>query len=99
MESTLAPHLETCDTRELPMPRPELVLRPVGHDGRHVVKNPLTGEYFQLRAPEAFLFEQLAGRQAAADICRSFERQFGEPLSAEDLDQFLELLRSRHLLR
>src|SRR5262249_36828591 len=32
--------------------RPELVIRPLGDDGQHVVKDPATGGYFRLGAQE-----------------------------------------------
>lgn len=82
-----------------PRRRPELVVRPVGAEGRCVVKNPRTGEYFQLGPQEAFLLERLDGRNSADDIRQSFERQFHEPLPPEDFDQFLALARHQRLVQ
>jgi multidrug efflux pump subunit AcrA (membrane-fusion protein) len=86
-------------TRIPPARRPDLVLRPTGDKGDHVVKDPATGTYYNLGAQEAFLLEQLDGRQSAADVCAAFEKRFGEPLSEEDLDGFLDLARSRAFLQ
>src|SRR5215207_2255281 len=79
----------------LPPPRRlDLVVRPIGEDGRHVVKTPDSGEYFTLGAQEAFLLLQLDGRQPAAAIRTAFQGRFGEPLSETDFGQFVDLSRS-----
>jgi hypothetical protein len=39
----------------LPPRRPELVLSPLGESGRHVLKDPRSGAYFQLGEEEHFL--------------------------------------------
>src|SRR5215207_6599566 len=79
----------------LPPPRRlDLVVRPIGEDGRHVVKTPDSGEYFTLGAQEAFLLLQLDGRQPAASIRTAFQGRFGEPLSEADFGQFVDLSRS-----
>src|SRR5262245_46488943 len=83
----------------LPNRRPDLVVRPLGLDGRHVVKNPTSGAYFQLGVQEHFLLEQLDGLQAAAAVCRAFEEKFAEPLSQADLEGFLALARRKGLLQ
>src|SRR2546422_3226702 len=75
----------------LPARRPDLVFRPVGDDGQHVVKDPRTGAYFKLGPQESFLFQHLDGRRGADEVCRAFSRRFGEPLAGEDLEQFLAL--------
>src|SRR5437763_15944487 len=86
-------------TRIPPARRPDLVLRPTGDKGDHVVKDPATGTYYNLGAQEAFLLAQLDGLRTAAEVCAAFQERFGEPLSEEDLDGFLELARSRAFLR
>ncbi len=74
-------------------------MRPLGDDGEHVVKDLRTGAYFNLPAPEAFLLGQLDGRRSADDICAAFQSQFNEPLTPEDLDQFLEVAHEQGLLQ
>src|SRR4051794_20514578 len=74
----------------LPARRPELVLRPLDDGG--VVKDPRTGEYFQLQEQEYFLLLLLDTGQTTGAIRTAFEERFGEPLTEEDLDDFLKLL-------
>src|SRR5215468_836159 len=80
----------------LPARRPELVLRPLDDGG--VVKCPRTGEYFQLQEQEYFLLMLLGPGQTAGAIRTAFEERFGEPLTEEDLDDFLKLLAEQGLL-
>jgi putative peptide zinc metalloprotease protein len=82
----------------VPARSPELVICPLGDDGRHVVKHARTGEYFHVGPQEAFLLEQFDGQQTSADVCRLFEDRFGQPLPAADLEQFVALAAARGLL-
>ncbi|MCH8149519.1 MAG: PqqD family peptide modification chaperone [Planctomycetes bacterium] len=82
-----------------PARRPELSLTPLGERGQYVVKDPQTREYYTLGEQECFLLERLDGEQAREAICAAFEERFGEPLSDEELDEFLELARARGLLQ
>src|SRR5436305_11215300 len=82
-----------------PARRPDLVMKPLGDDGQHVVKDLRTGTYFNLPPAEAFLLGQLDGRRSADEICDAFQQQFGEPLTAEDLDGFLDVAREQNLLQ
>src|SRR5262245_1110703 len=52
----------------LPARRPELLLRPLGEQGRYVVKDPHTGGFFLLGEQEFFLFEQLDGERDAISV-------------------------------
>ena len=83
----------------LPNRRPELLIKPLGDNGQHVVKDPTTGDYFHLGSQEAYLLEQLNGAHSAEQICETFERQFAAPLSVEELQQFVELADERRLLQ
>src|SRR5262245_60862301 len=82
----------------LPACRPDLIIRPLGEGGRYVVKDPRTGAFFTFGEQEAFLLGQLDGERDAEAVCLAFEGRFGEPLSEEDLDGFLELVRARGFL-
>lgn len=75
-----------------------LLIKPIGNDGEHVVKNPQTGDYFNLPPQEAFLLLQLDGQQTLSGICSAFENRFGEPLSPDDVEQFVELARDQGFL-
>jgi multidrug resistance efflux pump len=82
----------------LPLRRTDLLVRPFGADGQYVVKDSQTGDFYHLGEAEHFLLMQLDGRQSAATVRTAFEHRFGEPLSEEELDQFLELAREQRLL-
>src|SRR5205085_1013398 len=56
------------------------------------------GESFTLGAEEHFLLAQLDGTPTADDLCAAFEKRFGEPLTQEELEDFLHLARERGLL-
>src|SRR5262249_49722288 len=83
----------------VPARRPDLLLRPLGNDGRHVVKDPRTGDYYTLGKQESFLLFQLDGEQTAEAVCQAFADQFREPLSEGDLDEFVKLARVKGLLQ
>src|SRR4051794_31732633 len=85
-------------TRIPPTRRPDLLLRPFGDDGQHVVKDPRTGSYFNLPAQEAFLLAQLDGTQDVDAICVAFAAKFGEALTAQDLDDFVTVARGQGFL-
>src|SRR5437762_9174991 len=78
--------------------RVDLVVRPMGDDGSCVVKDPVAGAYYNLGPHEAYLLDQLDGIKTQTTICESFQRRFGEPLAADDLDEFLKIARGQRLL-
>jgi multidrug efflux pump subunit AcrA (membrane-fusion protein) len=82
-----------------PLRRADLVVRPFGDNGQYVVKDPQTGEFYHLGEAEHFLLTQLDGRRSAEMVRAAFEQRFGEPLSAGDLDDFLELARAQRFLQ
>jgi multidrug efflux pump subunit AcrA (membrane-fusion protein) len=84
---------------QLPARRTDLIVRPIGEGGRYVVKLPGTHNYFHLGEEEHFLLSQLDGQQDGEDVCAAFESQFGEPLTEEDLDGFVEMAREQGLLQ
>ena len=81
-----------------PARRPDLLLRPIGDEGRHVVKDLRTGEFFELGPVESFLLLGLDGRQPTDALRVAYEGRFAEPLSPEDLEDFLELARGQGFL-
>src|SRR5260370_36028582 len=83
----------------LPARRPDLVIRPLGDRGRYVVMDPRTGAFSIFGEQKQFLLLQLDGRRDAETVRTAFEERFGEPLSEEDLGQFLELVRGMSLLQ
>src|SRR5258708_5715792 len=83
----------------LPALRPELLIRPLGDQGQYVVKDSRTGEFYHLGEAEHFLLAQLDGSRTAKTVCAAYAEQFGDPLSEEDLTEFVELARSQGLLQ
>src|SRR5215213_1334828 len=81
-----------------PARRRDLVVRPLDDAGGHVVKDPLTGEYFNLGPQESFLLLQLDGVRTAAQIRSAFQARFGEPLDEPDFQEFIELARTQGFL-
>src|SRR5262249_4802204 len=86
-------------TTPLPARRPELLIRPLGDAGQYVVKDPRTREFFHIGVAEHFLLAHLDGTGTAETVCAAYAARFGEPLSEEELDEFVELARSQGLLR
>jgi multidrug resistance efflux pump len=82
----------------LPVRRADLVLVPHGDDGESVVKDPVSGAYFHLGPEESFLLQTLDGRHSPVRVREAYERRFGQPLSREELDGFVELADSMGLV-
>ena len=83
---------------QLPMRRLDLVVRPLGEDGRYVVKDPRSGQFYQLGEQEHFLLMQLDGQREASEVCAEFEQQFGKELAEGDLDGFVQMASAQRLL-
>ena len=84
---------------QLPCRRRELVSQPFGEDGSYLIRNRHKGESFRLGPEEHFLLGQLDGTRTSEGICAAFAERFGEPLSEDDLQDFLELARAREFLQ
>src|SRR6266446_6382581 len=80
----------------LPGIRPDLKIfswpRPVVSRQRHFASEPGSGKVLELGAEAAFLCRRLDGRASPDDLRRDYERQFGKPLSQEDLDVLIRQL-------
>lgn len=83
----------------LPYRRPELVSRPLGENGSYLVRNRRAGESFTLGPQEHFLLARLDGTRTAEQLRAAFAARFGEPLTDEELEDFLHLARDRGFLR
>jgi multidrug efflux pump subunit AcrA (membrane-fusion protein) len=83
----------------LPCRRSELVIRPLGDQGPYVVKDPGTGSYYHLGAEEHFLLTQLDGQRDPDAIRVAFAERFGQPLSEEELQEFLQAAQGQGLLQ
>lgn len=75
----------------LPIRKPGLIIAPANGDGKHVVKNRVTGEYFRVGEDTCFMLAQLDGQHSAAEIEDAYQRRFGEPLSEAELADFLKM--------
>src|SRR5207248_1807679 len=76
----------------------DLTIRAVDDGSEFVIKNPRTRKYLKVGPVEAFLLERLDGQMTVDGILRAFETKFGEPLSADELQDFLGIARSQGLL-
>jgi hypothetical protein len=86
-------------TAPLPCRRAELVARPFGGGVSFLVRNRQTGQSFQLGPEEHFLLGQLDGTRTAEGVRRAFAERFAEPLSDDQLQDFLHLAGERGLLQ
>ena len=82
-----------------PARRADLVVTEPGEDGQQVVKDRVSGRFFQLGPEESFLFSLLDGRHTVAMLLEEFEKRFGDPIAAEDLDQFVALVQAEGFLQ
>ncbi len=59
--------------------RSDLIIKPQGDGERavYVVKDPVTGRFFQLRPPEYFLISQMDGRTSITEVEQRFKSKFG----------------------
>jgi putative peptide zinc metalloprotease protein len=73
----------------LPLRRQDLRVEPFGERGDHVVKDPRSGDFYLLGQREHFLLQKLDGRSDAAAVRSAYQQRFDEPLSGEELDEFL----------
>jgi multidrug efflux pump subunit AcrA (membrane-fusion protein) len=83
----------------LPCRRPELIASPLGVRGQYVVKDPSTGAYYQFGEVEHFILTQLDGQHVLETIRAAFAERFGQPISEEELQEFLEMASARGLLQ
>jgi glutamate-1-semialdehyde 2,1-aminomutase len=83
----------------IPTRRSDLLLGPCGEQGGYTVSDPHSGNCFRLGEQEAFLFSHLDGRHTAAGICAAFAERFGDPLTEDDLREFLDLAGTQGFLQ
>src|SRR5262249_32157809 len=93
-------------TRRMPEPpsihparRADLLIRPLGDRGLYVVKNPISGAYYQLGEEEHFLLTGHHGQRSPEQVRSAFQERFGAPLGAEEFEDFLALAGQQGLLR
>ncbi len=67
--------------------------------GVSVVKNRRKHRYMRVGMHEAFLLSMLDGSTSVAKITERFERKFGEPISAEDVREFVAMAKKAGLLK
>lgn len=83
---------------ELPVFAKHFVFGPLGDDGKCVVKDLQRQTYFRLGEKERFLLELLDGHRTRQEVRIAYESRFDAELQDDDLDDFLELARTRGLL-
>jgi len=90
--------LSTLVAEPLPARKPNLIIRPFNKSGEFVVKDPTQGIYLHVGEQEQFLLTQLDGRRGEQDVLAAFQTQFHDPLSTDDLRDFLAMASERGLL-
>ncbi len=70
-----------------------------GADGFSVVKNPRKHRYLRMGRQEAFLLSLLDGNRTVRQIARRFEQQFDEPITEEEVTEFVALAKKEGLLK
>src|SRR6266481_8745484 len=78
-----------------PKLRTDLIVRPqqTAHETSVIVKNPVTGKFFQLGEAELFIAEQLDGKTTLETIRQLVEARFGGELPLAMLTAFLQNLK------
>ncbi|MCI0461479.1 MAG: HlyD family efflux transporter periplasmic adaptor subunit [Gemmataceae bacterium] len=72
----------------------DLVFGLQGEQGQYVVKDARTEAYYTLGDEEFFLLMRLDGKRTPEALCADYEACFGQPLSRDDLDEFVQQARS-----
>jgi multidrug efflux pump subunit AcrA (membrane-fusion protein) len=85
-------------TPVLPARRPALVMRALADLDQYVVKNG-HANFYDLDERSYFLLAQLDGRTSAAAVRAAYQARFGEPLTADELAEFVATARERDLLQ
>ena len=76
----------------------DVVVCPAAEPGRHVVKNPRKRTYLKLGEQESFLLNHLNGESSYRHITEAFQRRFQEPLSCDDVKDFVRMAKNEGLL-
>lgn len=84
-------------TATLPKLRSDAVVQRLT-DEDFVVKLPAEREYFSIGAGEAFLLQKFDGIATIDSLLEAFEKEFREEISSRDIDDFIEIAKSRKLL-
>jgi ribosomal protein L16 Arg81 hydroxylase len=74
-------------------------LRPLAERGSYLVHNRLKGESFKVGPEEHFLLERLDGIRTVHQLCALFEERFDQPLTRDELQDFMSLAREREFLQ
>jgi putative peptide zinc metalloprotease protein len=84
----------------LPKLRQDLVMRPhqTARDTSVIVKNPVTGRFFQFGEAELFIAQQLDGKTTLETVHQRTESHFNAELSLETLSAFLANLKKNGML-
>ena len=85
------------NTPPLPRHRQDLIIAPHSAAGEFVIKDPVNGAYYHLGPEESLLLRALDGRSAEV-LCRQYEERFAQPLTRQDIADFIELADSMNLL-
>ncbi|MBI2478110.1 MAG: HlyD family efflux transporter periplasmic adaptor subunit [Planctomycetia bacterium] len=76
----------------------DVVVRPADEPGRNVVKNPRKQTYLKFGEQESFLLAHLDGKSSYRHITEAFRNQFQEPLTCDDIKDFIKMVKKEGLL-
>ncbi|MEO8496018.1 MAG: efflux RND transporter periplasmic adaptor subunit [Planctomycetota bacterium] len=77
---------------------PDVIVWPAEEPGRSVVKNPRKHTYMKFGEQESFLLRHLDGESSYRHITESFQNQFQELLSCDDVKDFIKMVKDEGLL-
>jgi putative peptide zinc metalloprotease protein len=82
--------------------RSDLVVRKqtIGHQNSYIaiIKDPVKKKYFRFEEEEYFVLKQLDGQTTSEEIANSYNKQFYDNLTGEDIDEFVSSIKSNDLL-
>jgi len=77
--------------------RPQVVAS-VGDDNRYRIEDAARGAVYQLGEQEHFLLTQCDGRKRVEAVRREFADRFGQPLTEQEIDDFLRMADEEQLV-
>ena len=81
----------------MPLRRPQVVAS-VGDDNRYRIEDVARGAVYQLGEEEHFLLTQCDGRKRVEAVRREFADRFGQPLTEQEIDDFLRMADEEQLV-
>ena len=83
----------------LPTLRSDIVLKEqiVNQEKSFICKDPVAQAYFRFEEEEHFVISLMDGKKTAAQIAKLYNQQFDDDMTAQDIQEFVQSLRSMDL--